>query len=111
WRVKKYYWIKDSLPPALRRRYDGWAAKGLEPEHPGFASWTGGFEEVTRQSPMAVDAFRALSVPEQTAYLKTWQPVGDKWNGPSRSGLAGVLHALVTEAPEKYLEQAALFRE
>lgn len=111
WRVQKFYWIKDSLPPALRRRYDGWAAKGLEPEHPGFASWTGEFEEVTCQSPVGVDAFRALSVPEQIAYLKTWQPAGDKWNGPSRSGLAGVLHTLVTEAPEKFLEHAALFRE
>ena len=109
WRMKKWYWVREALPAALRRKYDRLASKGWETEHPGYHIWSGEFKEVVRQSPVALANFRALSLPKQADYLRTWVPTGDTWGGPSRDGLAGIFQAAVAQDVGTYVEQARQF--
>lgn len=109
WRMKKWYWIKAALPTPLRAKYQKWAAKGWEPTHPGYSAWSGGVESAGPRSPIGAEAFRALSVAEQADYLRKWEPIGSDWNGPSRSGLAGIFQMAVAQDPNGYVAVAEKF--
>lgn len=109
WRMGKLYWIKDALPARLKAMYVRWAAKGWEPEHPGFHSWSGGFEPVAHQGPLSLSGLQALSLAEQADYLRSWVPTGNTWNGPSREGLAAIFRVAIAQNVEPYLHQATVF--
>ncbi len=108
WRVNRLFWIKDALPPAWRARYDQWVAQSREPEHPGFHVWSGGVEVGVR-SPLTAEDFRAMTLPQQLEFLRTWKPKTRNWNGPMQEGLAGTLQAAVKAQPVHFFENADQF--
>ncbi|MBM3854788.1 MAG: hypothetical protein FJ399_16820, partial [Verrucomicrobia bacterium] len=108
WKVNRLFWIKDALPPGWRAHYDQWVAQSCEPEHPGFHVWSGGVEVGVR-SPLRPEDFRAMPLPQQLDFLRTWKPKARNWNGPMQEGLAGTLQAEVKAQPVHFFEKADQF--
>src|SRR5208283_2175857 len=89
WRVHRLVWVTDSLPHGLGTGPNRWAAASSEPENLGPRCWSGDVE-VDVRSPLTAQAFHAMLLAEQVAYLRTWKPEKSNWDGPMREGLAGI---------------------
>lgn len=110
WRVHRLVWVTDSLPHGLGTGPNRWAAASSEPENLGPRCWSGDVE-VDVRSPLTAQAFHAMLLAEQVAYLRTWKPEKSNWDGPMREGLAGILQEEVKSQPLPFLENARQFTQ
>lgn len=76
--------------------------------HPTFLSWTSGWEWGER-TPQTPDDLLGLADDALLDFLREWEPSGDDFMGPSRSGLATSLRTAVSRAPVRFFEIADRF--
>ncbi|MDE2795299.1 MAG: hypothetical protein OXL34_10815 [Gemmatimonadota bacterium] len=108
WQRRRLAWIHRDLDEEWKKRYTAIIAELGEPEHPDFTSYTTSWMGPT--SPVSGEELGSLSPEEIAQYVKSWQPSGDPM-APDEEGLAGILEALVAEAPSGFLEARKAFLE
>jgi hypothetical protein len=96
--------LEGSLPSVLQERLDELERENGKVEHGEFGSYRVSF--TGPNSPKTVEELAAMSPDELVAYLKSWEPSGDRHVGPSVEGLARTLE-LVAETQPKLLAAAA----
>lgn len=83
-------------------------AEFTAPSHPTFLSWTSGWESGNR-TPQTPDQLLGLRNEALLGFLREWEPSGDDFMGPSRSGLATSLRTAVSRDPVRFFEIADRF--
>jgi len=106
WQRRRLRWFHDQLPDVLRSLADRLAVVPKIPQpdqqaidEVGFyssdASWVG------NRSPITADEIVMMERPALLAYLQTWRPDRNDWDGPSYRGLEEALTGLATLHPDR----------
>jgi hypothetical protein len=105
WRFYKLAPFRDALTGVWRERFDQLALRFPARDHPDFMMYGSGAVYSGFPSPKNVEELRKMSLPELTAFLKTWEP-GDGPLEASPEGLAQHLSALAKSDPERFATEA-----
>jgi hypothetical protein len=108
WQLRHLARIHRSLPEEWKSRYNELKQELGEPEHPEFLSYTtGGFVGPT--SPKKAEELQSMSVTDIVSYVKSWHPSGGLLES-SPEGFGRVLSAVVSSEPNRFANDALLFR-
>lgn len=108
WQRDHLAWFKTSLPEDWKERYENLVAELGEPDHAGFASYSGG-TWVGPTSPKSAEELQDMTIPKIIEFCRGWKPSGESMT-PSKEGLGRVLSSVVSEQPGRFLEKASDFQ-
>lgn len=117
WQRTRLRWFHDRLPPELANLA---IALGVTPAIPsarqqgldevGYYS-SGGAQWVVERSPLDVESFAAMGDEEIAAYLASWKPGSDRFEGPSPGGLSRAAQEFAQQHPQRAVRIAMLAHE
>lgn len=108
WQRDRLSWFKSHLSDDLQKTYKELVDEFGEPDHPDFSSYGSSWTGPT--SPKDADELKSMTVPEIVNYLKNWVPP-DEHFASSPEGLARVLSSVVKQDPDRFVNQADMFKD
>jgi hypothetical protein len=101
--------VKDYLTPAQKKKYATLIKRVAKLDQPYFTSYHDEATWVGPNSPKSEADLEGKPVSEIIELIKTWEPTGDKFFGPSRSGFGWALRNVITKEGPKYSAAAMDF--
>lgn len=110
WQWERLAGFHTKLPVDWQERYAALAAEFGEPQ-PRHVRVEARLVGPAERSPQSADELRTLTPEALRDFLRTWEPPTEGYPRPNRSSLAEVLTSIVTDAPERYTTNIALWQD
>lgn len=109
WRVRLTGLISEELTPEQKEKYAALLKQAAQLEEPYFTSYSSGVSWVGPDSPKTEADLENKPIDFVLEIVRSWEPSGDQFFGPSHSGFGMVLRSVVTKEGEKYSAAAPEF--
>ncbi|MEI6479603.1 MAG: hypothetical protein WCO21_02105 [bacterium] len=109
WRVRLVGLVKDDLNTTQKKKYANLLKQAGKLDQPYFTSYSMGTSWVGPDTPKKERDLENKPVSEIIDLVKTWEPAGDEFFGPSRSGFGMTLRNVVAKEGLKYSAAAPQF--
>ncbi len=108
WKRDKLAWIADDLDHDWSVKYEDLKESLGEPS-PSFPVYTSG-GIVGEVSPLSSDDLKDKTVSQIIDYLNKFEEAKDSFRGPTKEGLANTLSTVISDDPDKFVDQIHLFK-
>lgn len=109
WRVRLAGLVKDHLSATQKKKYANLLKQAEKLDQPYFTSYSMGTSWVGPDTPKKESDLENKPVNEIIDLVKTWEPSGDEFFGPSRSGFGMTLRNVIAKEGLKYSVAAPQF--